>query len=238
LAVVARVQSSKALAVAHQMAVRELAVAEHLVQCGASSLKPLEEHGGPHIRGRSVVTLWHLLKNVRTAQHEDAAIAAASLASLHTALRGYGEKLAPYTEALDHCWEVLNDSGSCLALSENDRHLLKTQFRRLRDAVDRARAEWVPLHGDAHLGNLLLADDQPVWVDFEDACMGPREYDIAALPNEAWPHFDGIDLQLTRLYADLRSVCVAIWCWADLSRSREVSEAAEHHLLRVRRMAE
>ena len=235
--VVARVQSSKPLALARQMAAREIAVAYHLAKRGAPSLAPLGVIAGPYVVGNTVVTLWPLLNDARTAQENDAPIAAASLASFHRAMLDYSGELAPYTEALDHCWEVLTDDGSCPALSKDDRHLLTTQFRRLREETAGAAAAWFPLHGNAHLGNLLLADNHPVWLDYEDSCMGPREYDIACLPREAWPHFDDIDQQLTRRYADLRSVCVAIWCWADISRSDEVSESAEYHLLRVRNFA-
>ena len=34
------------------------------------------------------------------------------------------------------------------------------------------------LHGDAHLANCLPG---PLWHDFETACRGPREFDLAAL---------------------------------------------------------
>jgi Ser/Thr protein kinase RdoA (MazF antagonist) len=37
------------------------------------------------------------------------------------------------------------------------------------------------LHGDAHLGNCLPSATGPLWHDFECACRGPREYDLAGL---------------------------------------------------------
>jgi hypothetical protein len=234
LMVVARVQSSKPIDLACRMAARELAVAHHLAKRGAPSLRPLDGIEGPHVVNTSVVTLWPFLAQARTADEEDATIAAASLAFVHRALSDYGGELAPYTASLEHCWEVLTDDRACPALSGDDRQLLKMQFRQLRSEVEGATDAWVPLHGDAHLGNLLLADDKPIWVDFEDTCIGPREYDIACLPCSAWSHFPGADQTLIRRYADLRSVCVAVWCWADISRSNEVSEAAEYHLSRVR----
>jgi Ser/Thr protein kinase RdoA (MazF antagonist) len=39
----------------------------------------------------------------------------------------------------------------------------------------------VPLHGDAHPGNLLATVDGPVWTDFEDTWRGPVEWDLACL---------------------------------------------------------
>jgi Ser/Thr protein kinase RdoA (MazF antagonist) len=37
------------------------------------------------------------------------------------------------------------------------------------------------LHGDAHLFNCLPGPAGPLWHDFETACCGPRELDLAAL---------------------------------------------------------
>jgi Ser/Thr protein kinase RdoA (MazF antagonist) len=37
------------------------------------------------------------------------------------------------------------------------------------------------LHGDAHLQNCLGSPRRPLWHDFETACRGPCEYDLAAL---------------------------------------------------------
>lgn len=37
------------------------------------------------------------------------------------------------------------------------------------------------IHGDAHLDNVLRAGEQQYWHDFESACQGAREYDLAAL---------------------------------------------------------
>ncbi|HEY0803631.1 MAG TPA: phosphotransferase [Pseudonocardiaceae bacterium] len=39
----------------------------------------------------------------------------------------------------------------------------------------------VPLHGDAHPGNLLHTPNGPVWTDFEDAWRGPIGWDLACL---------------------------------------------------------
>ena len=237
LKVVARVQSSEPLAVAHRLAVREIAVARYLAKQDAPTLAPLEDLAGPHVVGGVVVTFWPYLSHVRSSDDGDAAAAATSLDVVHRALLDYGGTLPPYTDALDHCWEVLTDDAACSALGKDDRDVLTSQFLRLRHLVEGATGSWAPLHGDAHLGNFLLAGGRPVWVDFEDACVGPREYDIACLPPAAWRLFENADRALIQQYADLRSVCVAVWCWADLSRSNEVTEAAEYHLRRVRDLA-
>lgn len=38
-----------------------------------------------------------------------------------------------------------------------------------------------PLHGDAHMGNLMTTDDGLLWTDWEDAFSGPVEWDLASI---------------------------------------------------------
>jgi hypothetical protein len=42
-----------------------------------------------------------------------------------------------------------------------------------------------PLHGSPHAGNRLPSADGPVLLDFETACLGPIEWDLAALGDDA-----------------------------------------------------
>lgn len=130
-----------------------------------------------------------------------------------------------------------SDDPASIALTGDDSNVLKTQYRRLRHEVEAAGGSWNPLHGDVHLGNLVLDERGPIWVDFEDACLGPREYDICGLPSNAWPLFGEADQTLVRICSDPKSVCAAAWCSADISRSAEVREAANYHLRRSREMA-
>lgn len=65
--------------------------------------------------------------------------------------------------------------------------------------------------------------------------MGPRELDIACLPAEAWPYCGDVDDKLLARCADLKSVCVAVWCSAGTARDVTALEAADYHLNRVRR---
>src|SRR5205085_12243127 len=87
-----------------------------------------------------------------------------------------------------------------------------------------------PLHGDAHLGNVLITGSGATWMDLDDVCTGPLEWDVASLSSDAWSEFGGIDRDLTSLLADLRSLCVSVWSWADFERSADAREAAIYHL--------
>lgn len=239
LTFVARVQSAGALDFARQRATRELALARHLAGHGAPVLAPLGEAlAGPHIAASCVVTFWPYVEHERTARDADAALAAATLAAVHRGLCDYAGDLPPYTRTLDRCWLVLADAGASAAFSGGDQELLKMHYRRLRRDVEAAASDWVPLHGDAHPGNLLLGRRHgPLWTDFEDGCLGPREHDIACLPPAAWPLFLNADQMLIGRFAALKSVCVAVWCGNDALRSMEVREAAEYHLERIRGLA-
>jgi hypothetical protein len=115
LAIVARVQSAEPIDAARQRAVREVSVTRYLAH-SAPALAPLVELAGPHVVASSVVTLWPHVKNARTADEADAALAAKMLASVHEALLDYGGNLPPYTEALDRCWAVLADYGASATL--------------------------------------------------------------------------------------------------------------------------
>ena len=43
--------------------------------------------------------------------------------------------------------------------------------------------------------------------------------------------------ELLAVLRDLRSVCVAVWCWADPDRAPEKREAAAYHLRRLQERA-
>lgn len=235
--IVARVQSSEPLEDARNTASREIAIARHLAAGNAPALAPLNDMPGPHVLGSCVVTLWPWVIHARAAEERDAAVAASTLDRVHHVLHDYGGDLPSYNGALEHCWSLLADKSACSTLPAQDRQLLEAQYRRLREQTDATASPWRPLHGDPHLGNLLLGESGALWLDFEDACRGPREYDIACLPASAWSHFADADQALIRAFADLRSICIAVWCWDDPGRSDGAREAAQSNLARVREFA-
>lgn len=235
LGLVARVRmSGNGEAVAR--AEREIAVTRHLAAYGAPAVAPAAGRlGGPHVTAGAVVTLWPYIEDCRIAEDGDALAAAIALATIHRCLWDYAGQLPSYTHGLDRCQTMLT-TGTLDAVCRDDRALLALHYDRLRRDVEAAAGRLVPLHGDAHPGNLLLGRGGSLWLDFEDACLGPAEFDIACLPPAAWPHFIAADRALVARCAELKSVCVAIWCAADRTRSAEIAEAADYHLAQVRQM--
>jgi Ser/Thr protein kinase RdoA (MazF antagonist) len=68
----------------------------------------------------------------------------------------------------------------------------------------------VPILGDAHLGNVFITTDSALWNDFEDACLGPREWDIGFLPERELAAFEPLNRDALLELGYLRSLYVSI----------------------------
>lgn len=99
------------------------------------------------------------------------------LAELHASLRGF-DGVLPRRPPLD-ITDALAFLGADPLLSDDDTAALIAAGQRIETTLH--RTESVPLHGDAHPGNLLHTPSGPVWTDFEDAWHGPIEWDLACL---------------------------------------------------------
>jgi hypothetical protein len=83
-------------------------------------------------------------------------------------------------------------------LTVADVSVLSEAFTRLTEDLARAGGQGQVLHGDAGLSNLMAADCQWVWFDFEDTCWGPVAWDLAA--TTASPRLDR--LRILASYGD------------------------------------
>jgi len=127
------------------------------------------------------------------------------LRAIHDALAGYeGELPSLHTGDLTRITESLEPSADVDLLRELG----------LRQPAGRLQA----LHGDAHLANCLPG---PLWHDFETACRGPRELDLAALSLSARVRDDDPSRIALEAYgdhnADLLEECLpvyAAWIYA------------------------
>lgn len=147
--------------------VRELAVARHAARAGAPVVPPVEElDPGPHHHGGRIVTFW---RYVSPHGEVDPRQAGRGLRAVHDALLDYTGELP----AIGHP----DDTEAMLDALESS-----TDVAMLRRLISRRPS--VPgqaLHGDAHLFNCMASETGPLWHDFETACHGPREYDLATL---------------------------------------------------------
>lgn len=212
---------------------RELAVGELLARRNAPSVAPATVlPAGPHSADGLAIAYWSYCPHDPKAELDGRTVGR-SLAALHDALDGYPDELPSFTAQVERAGTILADeplpalgTGERAFLADTHEHL----SARLRDKPFTPR----PLHGEVHLGNLLAAPEGPRWVDFEEACTGPREWDLTGLPADALAVFDRVDWSLLALLRDVRSCCVAAWCWRNPHRSPELRKAAELHLSRLR----
>jgi hypothetical protein len=143
--------------------IRELAVASHAARAGAPVVPPADLlPPGPHRHGGHVVCFWRYAGRPREVEP---VAAGEALRAIHEALADYeGELPSLHTDDLVGIVDDLEPSA--------DVELLRELGARQPAGVAQA------IHGDAHLANCLPG---PLWHDFETACGGPREFDLAAL---------------------------------------------------------
>jgi hypothetical protein len=118
---------------------------------------------GPHVEAGRFVTFW----SYRTGSRASASEAGAALRSFHDATASYSGPLRdfdPRPDAVRIAELVGGRAGEIL-----------------RDAAQRLAPPALPhqaIHGDAHFENVLSGG---VWQDFDEACAGPREWDVASM---------------------------------------------------------
>jgi hypothetical protein len=160
-----------------------------------------------------------------------------ALREVHAALTSYPGELRLFTDGADTCAAMLADPLALPALPERSRQFLAARLVQLREMLELDPSRFIPLHGDTHLGNVMMTLAGPVWADLETACRGPIEWELTSLPPVARKPFGPLEPRLFAQLSQLRSLTVAVWCWSDAERSPEVWAAAEYHLRRVRRLA-
>jgi hypothetical protein len=205
LPVVARVSSGRPYpeGPAEDGVVIELAVGSHAARAGAPVVPPSDLLApGPHRHDGHVVAFW---KYVGPPREVEPVAAGEGLRAIHDALADYGGELPSlHTDDFVAIADRLEPSADVELLREL--------------GVLQPLGEAQALHGDAHLANCLPG---PLWHDFETACRGPREFDLAALALSARVREDEASRVALEAYgehdADLLEECLpvyAAWIYA------------------------
>lgn len=176
LPIVARIQSQGPVELSHVSASRELKVASHLATRDAPIVRPTSlVDPGPYVEGDCTITLWEFAEG-RTAESDaDALMAASALTAVHVALEDVAAGLPSFTLAVDSCANILSAPAELSFVPSSDRLFLERLYANLREELDRRELALRPLHGDAHLGNVLMNGAAARWVDLKAACTGPLE---------------------------------------------------------------
>lgn len=153
---------------------RENAVVDHLTRTGAPVI-PLHPDlpPGPHERHGYPMTFWRFV--TVTGRKPEAHEAGRALRVCHASLatmEGSLPRLAILHESLGLVSErALFPADTTELLNWH----LQEALTRLEGGHHQA------LHGDAHLGNALDTTEGLLWTDWEDAFVGPVEWDVASL---------------------------------------------------------
>ncbi len=156
---------------------RETALAQHLTENGAPVI-PLHEAlpPGPHERLGYTLNFWQYVNIISTPVHP--AQIGSTLQQCHTILKSFTETL-PTLGILTESIQLLENSAKNPPFPAATMRLLHEHLTHSRDIL--ADYPHQPLHGDAHLGNLLNTTNRVLWADWEDAFSGPVEWDLASI---------------------------------------------------------
>ena len=158
---------------------RELAVAGHLARAGAPVVAPSAElPPGPHERDGRVLSFWTYV--AESGAPVDASAAGAALGECHEALLDFHGSL-PLLGGVTEAEALLARLAAEEELDRKTAARLLERIEELHATLGSLRAPIQPLHGDAHLGNVLSGPDGPLWNDWEDTCLGPVGWDAACL---------------------------------------------------------
>jgi aminoglycoside phosphotransferase (APT) family kinase protein len=213
---------------------REYEVARDLAAFGAPVASPLVE--SPPTTDPStgfIVTLWNRLEREESAEPPASAVAE-SLKRLHQAMDACTVELPDFRVDIRRSRRILQTRSRIPALAAGDRALLQQVFDALLPTIDASVLDSRPLHGEPHEGNRVPTPFGIRWIDFESACRGPVEWDLAFLPEEARGSFSTVDEDLLAVLSVLNSARVATWCSVQ-ARFPVMRRHAEYHLGRLRR---
>jgi hypothetical protein len=162
---------------------REVAVARYLAGAGAPVVAPSSElPPGPHRHDGFTVTFWEHV------EERDAPIdpqrAGSALRECHEALAGYAGEL-PRMALLHETETVIEVLVAQGTLDAADGAVLRAAAEATRERIEALGLPLQPVHGDAHLGNVVDSPRGPLWNDWEDTFLGPTAWDLACLHGSA-----------------------------------------------------
>lgn len=213
---------------------REVEVCSFLLGEGAPVAPPIGQIRASAMTGWPV-SLWQRIAptSAEVSDHHLAKM----LHRLHGLLSECPVELPSYLAALDSARTTLFDDRRMVALGSTDLQMLRAAFEDWLGQAQSHSSRVQPLHGEPHLDNVILGPNGPTLIDFEAACIGPPEWDLASLPTGVAEAYGPVDHDLLRVLRMLNSARVATWCWASADHPR-MRAHGQHHLEIVRKPAQ
>jgi Ser/Thr protein kinase RdoA (MazF antagonist) len=199
--------------VGQEVSAFEVELAQRLVAL-ASPVAALEPRVDPRVyQGDGfALTLWTYYETVTTGLVTPAEYADA-LRRLHADLRNVEITAPHFTERAAEASRLVASPDQTPALDDADRLLLASTLRSAQQQILEYGAAEQLLHGEPHPGNVLSAQDGPLFIDFETCCRGPVEFDVAHLPRETSANYPDIDQHMLEECRRLVLAMVAAWRW-------------------------
>jgi hypothetical protein len=158
---------------------REVAVAGHVASKGAPSVAPSAElPPGPHVFSGLTMTFWEYVHEVPGPA--DPKRAGQALRDCHDALRSYEGDL-PRMAVMREAERIIERFAADGTLSDDDAGLLREAAAANRNRLKQLDLPLQAVHGDSHLGNTINTADGPIWTDWEDTCLAPRQWDLGCV---------------------------------------------------------
>jgi len=218
---------------------REVVVTRLLAEAGAPVVRPAQTlPAGPHCMDSVELTFWEFCPH-NINDEISASEAGRALRAVHDSLNAIRTKLPAlpvFTLQIDEAAGLLRNSENVPLLPEEDRLFLCRLYESVRADIESASFNHQPLHGECHIGQAISTPSGVRWLDFEAACMGPQEWDLAALDEEGLSAYGTADPSLLALSKTARLFCIVTWCWTQPDRAPEVREAAEYHLAHLKQV--
>jgi phosphotransferase family enzyme len=191
----------------------EVDLAQRLADTG-SPVAALEPRVEPRVYERDAfaMTFWTYYRPV-TAQAVSPGDYTSALERLHEGMRRLDVATPHFIDRVLDAQQLVASRDRTPALAEGDRELLSTTLGGLRRTIGDSGAPEQLLHGEPHLGNVLITHRGPLFIDLETCCHGPVEFDLAHVPEEVSERYPGVDQELVRECRQLVLAMVAAWRW-------------------------
>ncbi|WP_395735648.1 phosphotransferase enzyme family protein [Prosthecobacter sp.] len=152
---------------------RENAIAQHLTANGAPVI-PLHPDlpPGPHEHLGYPINFWQFVTRIE-AEPEPREIGR-TLRQCHEIMSRFAEPL-PHLAIITESLQILRDRE---LFPHTTQQMLRHRLEHSMEVLNQYPHQ--PVHGDAHLGNLMNTTLGLLWTDWEDTFSGPVEWDVAS----------------------------------------------------------